>query len=246
MLINPNKISHQSLVKKKATPDRHSVSDRINPSVFQYDFLCLKLLRKDIETMLSNIDNPFQKNRIAVDIGSDKSPYYELLQGFGYQIKTLDITTDFGADFAGTAEESNLTENSVDLVICTQVLEHTRSPWKAMHEFKRILKPGGYVLFSVPHVWFYHPHPTDYWRMTQEGVVAICEDANFEVIQLRAQGGSIVGLFQVINFILYGGIRKFGAIIYAILNILAIPLDNIFKNTLFSINFACLAKTKNS
>jgi SAM-dependent methyltransferase len=226
------------------TPDRHSVTDRIRPSIFQYDYLALKFLYQDIESLLTLVDRKYQADDLAVDIGSDKSPYSALLNQAGYQVKTLDLTTEFGSDLSGTAEKTNLPDNSVDLIICTQVLEHTHSPWKAMQEFNRILKPDGYLLFSVPHAWFYHPHPSDYWRMTQEGVVTLCEDSDFKIVELRAQGGSISGMCQVVNFVLFGGVKKFGGVVFAFLNILAPLADMAFQNSLFSLNFACLARPK--
>ena len=47
---------------------------------------------------------PAPANARALDLGADKSPYRELLGSRGYEVKTLDITTDGGADYAGTAE----------------------------------------------------------------------------------------------------------------------------------------------
>lgn len=37
-----------------------------------------------------------------------------------------------------------------DCVVCTEVLEHTLSPFKTLDEVHRVLKPGGFVIISVP------------------------------------------------------------------------------------------------
>lgn len=175
-------------------------------------------------------------------MGCLRSPYRAVLEARGYQVRTLDLTTEGGADFAGTAEATGRPDASVDLVLCTQVLEHVRAPWRAMAEFQRILRPGGQVLVTLPHVWFYHPHPADYWRVTQEGIVALCEDAGFEVLQARTQGGALLALGQILNFLAYGVLGRAGMPLYAAVNLLAAAADRAIPNELFALNMACLAE----
>jgi mannosylglycerate hydrolase len=43
-----------------------------------------------------------------------------------------------------------LNDNSFDIIICTEVLEHLVYPESAMKEFHRILKPEGYLVLSSP------------------------------------------------------------------------------------------------
>lgn len=47
-------------------------------------------------------------------------------------------------------EKLTYPDNSFDLVLHTEVLEHVNQPMKAIKECVRILKPGGYLLFTVP------------------------------------------------------------------------------------------------
>ena len=140
----------------------------------------------------------------ALDLGASNSPYKGLLEAEGYTVKTLDITRKDGADFAGTVEETGLEDESFELVLCTQVLEHCLNPWQGIKEIQRILKPSGILIASVPHVWFYHPHPTDNWRFTQEGIVHLCRMGSLRPDSLLSQGGSVTAFFQVANFLAYG------------------------------------------
>jgi len=41
-------------------------------------------------------------------------------------------------------------DNSFDLVICTEVIEHCENPVEALKELKRILKKDGYLIISAP------------------------------------------------------------------------------------------------
>lgn len=53
--------------------------------------------------------------------------------------------------YTGDAEDLNfLSPNSMDVVVCTEVLEHVRKPKNALKEFKRVLRPGGKLILTVP------------------------------------------------------------------------------------------------
>jgi ubiquinone/menaquinone biosynthesis C-methylase UbiE len=51
----------------------------------------------------------------------------------------------------GSLLEIPLDDESVDMVMSTQVIEHIQDHEKAAAELCRILKPGGYALITVPH-----------------------------------------------------------------------------------------------
>lgn len=231
--------SFLSVQAGKASP--HTVGDRTRPSRWQYDYLTLSRLARDVEALVREVPRGVTDSP-ALDLGADKSPYRDLLRSRGYAVKTLDITLDGGADYAGTAESTGLPDGSFDLVLCTQVLEHCMNPWAAIREIHRILKPGGHVIASAPHVWFFHPHPTDHWRFTQEGMAHLCREAGLEPVSLLAQGGSVLTLFQVLNFLAYGVLGRSGAPVYAALNVAAAIGDRLAPNQLFCHNFACLAR----
>jgi SAM-dependent methyltransferase len=220
---------------------RHAVEDRVHPSRWQYDYLTLSRLSRDVATLVGEVP-PAPTGARALDLGSDKSPYRELLQSRGYEVRTLDITLDSGADYAGTAEATGLPSASFDLVLCTQVIEHCMNPWAAVREIHRILRPGGYLIVSAPHVWFYHPHPTDHWRFTQEGMTHLCAEAGLEPLTLLAQGGSLLTLCQIVNFLAYGVLGRAGAPLFGALNVAAAVGERIVRNDLFCHNFACLAR----
>ena len=47
-------------------------------------------------------------------------------------------------------------DESFDIVISTEVIEHTVSPFKAISEMSRILRPGGLLLLTVPNkIWHF-------------------------------------------------------------------------------------------
>jgi len=241
MLINFRSLQADYQLFRKGKESRHAVSDRISPTLLQYDYLALKTLSTDIKSLIESLPES-EEQRIALDLGSDKSPYREFLSKKKFKVSTLDVDDGQGAEYVGTAEGTRLCDNSFDLVLCTQVLEHCEDPFKGIREIQRILKPEGFAIISVPHVWFYHPHPSDHWRFTQEGVIKLCETAGLVPLVLHAQGGTLLALFQILNFLVYGVMAKWGAPIYLILNIAGVVLDKTIKNSLFCQNFACLVQ----
>jgi len=50
----------------------------------------------------------------------------------------------------GDVESLPFNNNSFDTVLCTEVLEHLVLPERAVNEFRRVLKPGGYLIGSIP------------------------------------------------------------------------------------------------
>ncbi len=46
-------------------------------------------------------------------------------------------------------------DSSFDRIVCFEVLEHLSSPFKALKEFRRVLKNDGDVILSVPNVWYW-------------------------------------------------------------------------------------------
>lgn len=241
MRLSISNLQGQFQAAQAGKQSRHLPLDRVEPSLFQYDYLSLRRLSDDVRQLIIE-SPPAGPGATALDVGSDKCPYRVLLESRGYKVETLDLTLDGGADHAGTAESTGLPSESFDLVLCTQVIEHCMNPWRALAEAFRILKPSGSLIVSAPHVWFYHPHPTDHWRFTQEGLVQLCRDAGFEPTVLLSQGGSVLTLFQVVNFLTYGVLGRLGAPLYATANVLGAFADRVAPNELFCTNFACLAR----
>lgn len=100
------------------------------------------------------------------------------LRGLGFEATGLDIRRSSGVDLIGDAHLLPVKDSSFDIVLSMQVLEHLHSPWIAVDEIARILRPGGWFVGSVA---FLKPYHNSYFHMTHKGVQHLLDDAGLEV-----------------------------------------------------------------
>ena len=139
-----------------------------------------------------------------LDAGSGRAPYRERLRRRGVRIITLDVEdrsggTDLIADVQAMPEVAG---DSMDTILCTQVLEHLPRPWDALAEIARVLRPGGHLILSVPHLSAIHEAPGDFYRYTRYGLESLLGDAGLEVLEVRASGGLVCFLSHGLSLLL--------------------------------------------
>ncbi len=104
------------------------------------------------------------------------------------EIETLDIDPESGATYIADLCQTNSDTIQIgrfDVVVCTEVLEHTLKPFRAVAEIYRTLKPGGLALISVPFNLRIHGPLPDCWRFTEHGLRSLFDtESGFEIIEL--------------------------------------------------------------
>jgi SAM-dependent methyltransferase len=74
-----------------------------------------------------------------------------------------------------------------DSVLCTQVLEHVADIDLVVREIRRVLKPGGMLVVSVPFAYNEHGGPDDYRRLSIYGVRELFAP-DYEILEIKTQG----------------------------------------------------------
>ena len=73
-------------------------------------------------------------------------------------------------------------DNSIDLVVSGQTLEHVRNPFKMMTEIKRIIKPNRYMIIIAPSTGPNHDD-IDCWRFMANSFESIAQECNIKFIE---------------------------------------------------------------
>ncbi len=111
----------------------------------------------------------------TLDAGSGRGAWRETIRQTGAEYESVDVAPRGGDTPTWIADVTDMPEipdSRYDTVVCHQVLEHVRNPDRAMREFHRVLRAGGTLVLSVPHLSRRHELPRDYIRVSQEGVRA--------------------------------------------------------------------------
>jgi SAM-dependent methyltransferase len=90
-------------------------------------------------------------------------------------------------------------DNTYSSVICSEVLEHIFEPDVVLQQINRVMKPGGYIILTVPFAFPEHEIPYDYSRYSSYGIKYLLEKNNFEVIQNDKINSSITTIGVLIN-----------------------------------------------
>lgn len=98
----------------------------------------------------------------------------------------LDIKDGKYVDIIVAAEEAvdYFGEESFDVIIATEFLEHIHDWQLVVNTLKNILKPNGYLYITTRSQGFpFHAYPYDFWRYEIDDIQRIFSD--FEIITLR-------------------------------------------------------------
>ncbi len=176
--------------RREAFLDRHSDVDDWRSRWFSAVTLALWTAARPATVAVS-------QGRV-LDAGSGRGSWRSVISDAGGEYESIDAAprgSDRPTWVGDVMEMPQVPSQHYDALICHQVLEHVARPWRAAEEFYRVLKPGGRLVVSVPHLSRRHELPHDYFRFTQEGLGALLADAGFEVLEVRA----VAGIFSFLH-----------------------------------------------
>jgi SAM-dependent methyltransferase len=141
-----------------------------------------------------------------LDVGCGSKPYQSLFsvtEYVGLDIES-EVTRKAGiADYLYDGVRFPFEDAAFDSVLCNQVLEHVFNPDEFLGEIRRVLKPSGKLLLTVPFVWDEHEQPYDYARYSSFGLRALLEKHGFRIQQHIKLNADASILFQLANAYLF-------------------------------------------
>lgn len=159
--------------------------DMNGKEVSEQDIRHLQIIRSSVDDFLEECAGHFDSEGkllldIAPQVHKGARVFFEKTS-----IRTLDIDPLSKADYIADicADNSELIgTHSFDYIVCTEVLEHTLQPFRAVEELFRILKPGGHVFLTVPFNFRIHGPLPDCWRFTEHGLRQLFN--SFQILSL--------------------------------------------------------------
>jgi hypothetical protein len=184
------------------------LGDRAAPTRFTIGYLVLKPLARELRSQVEGAK--LSETAIVLDIGCGDGPYHRFFSpkityvGLDYPPSTSSgmsvVAARTSSDLIplhGSGEAIPIKNDSIDMVLCTQVLEHAENPSYLIAEINRVLKRGSTVLLSTHGVMPYHPCPNDYWRWTKAGLLRLfdCFD-DVKVTDMGSTSGALLFLLE--------------------------------------------------
>lgn len=120
---------------------------------------------------------PIRQGATCLNIGSSTRHFRENMQphitreliaplkAAGLSIIHCDIKPEDGVDLVGNvlepAFQESMAERRADILLCCNLLEHLDSPDDFAAACANLVRPGGYMVVSIPYSYPYHEDPID-------------------------------------------------------------------------------------
>ena len=175
------------------------------------------------------------KELVLLDVGAGQSDFTDITSQFKlcavdfYPYPGVTVVCDF-------TKELPLADASADILMLSNVLEHVPEPNTLLEECRRVLKPGGIMLGSVPFMIQIHQRPYDFFRYTEMNLEYILKKHNFKDSVIQPVLATRVYLFNAATSFFVHAIRTSQSLERIFLRILWIVVrgalktfDGIFK-----------------
>ncbi|HAC66276.1 MAG TPA: hypothetical protein DCF68_22760 [Cyanothece sp. UBA12306] len=218
---------------------------------WHFQWLATKEIYSDFRRILPDVVGKL------LDVGCGDKPYKAWLHPEKVEHIGIDVYPGSQVDFVIESDQNYpFTDNEFDLVLCTQVLEHTADLNKTLQEIHRVLKLNGLLVLSVPFIYNEHGAPSDYRRFSIYGIQNLFK-ANYEFLEVKYQGGigSTTGLLLLSwiqqNMNLYKPTRFLKALLLPVwiifcffINVLSYLFDKIDQTNSFYNNVFAVVRKK--
>lgn len=200
--------------QREAFLDRHSDVDEWSNRFFS---AATYALWRDAKPMMTRVCQG-----LVLDAGSGRGGWRRTILASADSCESIDHEPrggDASTWVGDLAAMPQVPEARYDTVVCHQVLEHLPQPGRALSEMRRVLRAGGRVIVSAPHLSRLHELPHDYYRYTPAGVRVLLEHAGFVDVEIATYGGPLSFLHHQTSFLLPGlvaGIPLIGHVALAI------------------------------
>jgi SAM-dependent methyltransferase len=137
-----------------------------------------------------------------LDLGAGSKPYAPLYESYFADCTSVDVPHSphdtRSVDVMAWAHDLPFDDESFDVVLCTEVLEHCPDPPAVMEEVSRVLTPEGRAFVTTPFLVPLHEMPYDYYRYTPSALQTLADHAGLKVSSIKPRG-SYVSVWMGVN-----------------------------------------------
>ena len=127
-------------------------------------------------------------------------------------------------DYSCSADAIPVNNETFDMILMTEVLEHLEMSVEALKEAYRVLKQGGGFVITMPFLYGVHADPCDFQRWTADKIRKELEYVGFAVDRLEPMGGLFAVFYDLLHLSLGVASKKRYAIKNRIVRRLFMPV----------------------
>ena len=153
---------------------------------------------------LRSIERYSHNKGSILDIGCGRGLFLSLAKERGWMPYGVELNEEtaynakevLGMDIrTGELKDAGFEEGSIDVISIWHVLEHLTRPIEALRECRRILRPNGLLVLSVPNLssiqshssgkhWFHLDVPYHLYHFSKEGIIKLLEESGFKILDI--------------------------------------------------------------
>ena len=171
-----------------------SCLERTNPRIWHHSYFLLKTIRDNL-TNLVNKESLSDKS--VLDLGCGYKPHKDLFRG---KYLGIDHFNNKMADLNRNIEKPLKLDEKFDVVLCLDVLEHTKNIKAVINNAISVLKKGGFLFISTPFIFWVHKDPNDYYRFTKQFFVEL-QNSKLAVLKIQESNYLFTILPILLNYL---------------------------------------------
>ncbi len=160
-----------------------------------------RLLEMELDKLFPTLNGD-----LVLDMGGRDERYSDFFKNSDYYSIDIKPSIKDGRLIQGDGHCLPFPDNTFDIIISTEVIEHTKWPWIIFAELCRVLKPGGKLLISWP--WLFAFTHNDYWRIHLQGMIWLAEKHNMEIEYSAPVGGMLTNICMQLMGLFLGKVKR--------------------------------------
>lgn len=148
-------------------------------------------------------DISIYNSKDVLDVGCGCKPYeamfYSASRYVGIDVEqTGHDHSNSKVDYYFDGHNIPFEDDSFDIIVMFEVLEHVPDITQTISEIRRVLKPNGQVVITMPFIWPEHEIPYDFNRLTSIQFRRVFEEQKFKCLSYQKNVNTYHSLMQLL------------------------------------------------